>query len=73
MVLVARSQEEGAHRIEILNYIQKDTQIEVRVLHGITVKELIRISRIILNNETVVTKHFFSIFVKDFDEKKSAR
>ena len=72
MVLVASSQEEGAHRIEILNYIQKDTQIEVRVLHGIAVKELIRAGKIILNNGTVVTK-LFHITVKDFDEKKSAR
>ena len=72
MVLVASSQEEGAHRIEILNYIQKDTQIEVRVLHGIAVKELIRAGKIIFNNGTVVTK-LFNITVNDFDEKKSAR
>ena len=72
MVLVASFQEEGAHRIEILNYIQKDTQIEVRVLHGIAVKELIRAGKIIFNNGTVVTK-LFNITVNDFDEKKSAR
>ena len=72
MVLVASSQEEGAHRIEILNYIQKDTQIEVRVLHGIAVKELIRAGKIIFNNGTVVTE-LFNITVNDFDEKKSAR